>query len=607
MSSTNRMHLPRLLSVAFLLPGIATAQQDVGRGLNWQTPSAPNYRAPSLPEKPPPTTEYQLPSLPEDALAGTKTIASAGTVLVRDIRVDGVTAFSQETVDSVTAPYENRTVTSAELQALRLELTRLYIDKGYVSSGVVLRNQEVKDGVVVFHAIEGTLAAVEILGDPHLRHDYVAGRIHRNVQSPLNVVELQDALRFLQQDPNVGRLDARLAPGAEPGDSVLRVTIDEAPRFHAGLGVDNHRASSTGAEQVTLFGGARNLTGYGDELRVSASLSEGTVDGSAVLSVPVTARNNKFQAYYSRSSADIIEDRFKTLDITSETETWGATFTVPVVERLNHRFGMLIGLESKNSKTELLGVPFSFSVGAKNGESKDAVGLLGVDWLNRGESHVAGLQGTYRHGFDAMGATIFDPKTPEEALFNPTGADAVFDLMQAQGIFIRRLNAMSVLQGLSDRAQIVSRATGQFTNDPLLSMEKLAIGGVNTVRGFPENLLVRDNGFAVTLEVQLPVFDYHPEPHPLNLVLVPFTDYGRSWDTRDTAPASDTTNTDQANYIWSAGLGLLWQPLLGLDVQLYWGADIGDNFTASNDPRDYREKDLQDDGLHFAVNYVARW
>jgi hemolysin activation/secretion protein len=128
---------------------------------------------------------------------------------------------------------------------------------------------------------------------------------------------------------------------------------------------------------------------------------------------------------------------------------------------------------------------------------------------------------------------------------------------------------------------------------------------VNTVRGFPENLLVRDNGLAATLELQIPLFG-RSDPHPLNVTVVPFIDYGRSWDVKDTAPRSDVRNTEDARYIASSGAGVRWNPLPGLDAQVYWGRAIGSNFKG-DDPRDLREHDLQDDGVHFSISYLARW
>ena len=57
-------------------------------------------------------------------------------VFVREIKVIGSTVFSAEELAKVTAPYLNREVTSEDLEALRVALTLLYVNNGYVNSGV---------------------------------------------------------------------------------------------------------------------------------------------------------------------------------------------------------------------------------------------------------------------------------------------------------------------------------------------------------------------------------------------------------------------------------------------------------------------------------------
>jgi len=590
----------RVASLAILvgLPVVAFAQ-NVGQPRDVQTPSLPTTQPAPLA-----APEYRLPTIPEPEKKDAS--IAAGQVFVKDIQVEGVTVFTKEAVEKLVAPYENRTVSTSDLQTLRVALTQLYIDNGFVSSGVLLPDQQVKDGVVVYRAIEGSLTDVELVGKSHVRKGYVAGRVKRHVDTPLSVTDLQYALRYLQQDPNIQRLDARLAPGDRLGESILRLAIEDQPRFSAGLSADNHRSSSTGAEHGNLLLSSRNLTGYGEEFRGSYGLSEGADDASAMLSVPVMARNTSLQLFYSKSNASIIEESFAVLEIESESEQRGLRLAIPIVEELDTKFSTTLGFEANSSSTELLGQPFSFSPGAQDGESKTSVGSLAFDWLMRGENSVTALRVAYRHGFDALGATIFEPTSEIEKLFNPTGADGRFSAFQAQTTFVQRLNGIPGLRGLQDRAQMVFRTAAQISQDPLLSLEKFTVGGVNTVRGYPENLLVRDNGVAATLEFQLPVIGFHPEPHPLNLALVVFADYGRSWDKVDTDPTSKVRNTDEARFIMSSGLGLVWHPLSGFDAQVYWGADIGNNFEG-DDPRDTRDPDLQDDGVHFSISYVGRW
>ena len=322
----------------------------------------------------------------------------------------------------------------------------------------------------------------------------------------------------------------------------------------------------------------------------------------ASFEIPVTRWDTRLQLYYSASDADIVEDAFERLDIESESDTAGFMLTQPIIDTLNNTLSLSIGLEKKSSETTLLGEKFSFSPGAQRGEANTAVAMLGVDWVNRGDSHVGALRGTWRHGLDALDATIFDPETELEALQNPTGADGEFDALVIQGLYIKRMN--SWFEGLHERSQFILRLTGQYSMDALMSLEKLAIGGANTVRGYPENLLVRDNGWAGTIEIQFPIPGYSEEPGWQNLVFAPFIDVGQSWDDVDVDLISTLRDTDEKRMLVGAGVGFIWEPLANLRAQLYYGYDVSDNFDG-DDPRDSesRDDDIQQDGIHFSVSY----
>ena len=537
--------------------------------------------------------DYRLPPANEPTLS----------LYVEAVRVKGVTAFTASEIDAITAPYTKRLLTTEDLLALRHALSQHYLDAGYVSSGVVIPDQEPVDGVLELEALEGTLTRIDIEGDPALADRYVTRRLRRHLDGPLNVAALQYALQWLQLDPNVTRLDARLVPGDVLGDATLALTIDEPPRFSMALSANNYGSSSVGSERGVLSASVTNLTGFGERFAAYGALADGSNDWGSSFDVPLTRWNTRLSAYYSTSDGKIIERAFEDLDIESQTDTWGVAISQPLIERLNDTLTLTVGFEAKHSETELLGLPFSFSPGAHDGVTDSSAVLTGLQYSSRGNNHVATLRATWHHGIDALDATIFDPANDLEALQNPTGADSEFDILQLQGLYLYRLNALPLFSSMPDRAQIVVRSTAQIAGDPLMSLEKIAIGGAHTVRGYPENMLVRDNGVAATIEVQLPIPGYRAEPHPLNLVIAPFIDYGRSWDEADTDLLSSVRDTDEARTIVGAGIGIVWSPFRGFAAQVYWGFDAADDFDG-DDPRDSMDDDdLQADGVHFEATY----
>jgi hemolysin activation/secretion protein len=138
-------------------------------------------------------------------------------------------------------------------------------------------------------------------------------------------------------------------------------------------------------------------------------------------------------------------------------------------------------------------------------------------------------------------------------------------------------------------AQILTRFEVQLSNDPLLPLEQLAVGGRYTVRGYRENTLVRDNGLAASLELRVPLFQ-RSDP-AIRIEMAPFVDIGRSWNDTRSGPLEETTSKTLA----SVGLGarmMLGQWGFG---ELYWGH----RFMGVTDSG---ESDLQDDGIHFRIS-----
>ena len=576
-----------LAAAVVFLPLVHAA--EAGRKQSWLTPSVGQ-------------TEEGLNELEEPRVlppVATKDIRSpvanaTGRVHLERIVVEGNSVLDAADVEAITGLYVGRALSDADLHALREALSNLYVQAGYLNSGVVIPDQDVSDGTLRLQAVEGGISSVRITGDPGFRGGYLEARVMARVSEPLNVYQLRDAMRLLQRDANVSGIDAHIAPGAARGSSDLSMNVTAAPPLSVFLSADNHRSEAIGAEQLNVGLAHSNLTGRGDRLYAEIGFSEGAETGSAGYRLPILANDTTLQVYYQRDQVDVIERPFEDLDISTQTDTYGLAVTVPLRDTLTNTVSVTLGGEVKRSVTELSGVRFSLSPGALNGESKVSALVLGADWVRRSAAQVLALRGTFRHGLDVLDATEAAPTA-----FDPSGTDAEFTTFLGQAQYLRRL---------TDSVQVALRATLQLADDPLLGIEKLSMGGVNTVRGYRENLLVRDNGWATSAELHWQPFHTDERAWLQTLTLVPFLDYGRSWDEEDVDLTSIARDTSDAAYVASAGLGLRWQPLRGLNLALYWAEDVADGFDSGDDPRSGKgSHGLQDDGVHFSVSYVRRF
>jgi len=522
----------------------------------------------------------RTPVLPDDeAIQPRGSLVAIERVRVREIHIKDRTLVSLEQVQAITGPYQGRDITFDELDRLRQELSGLYFDHGFVNSGVVLPDQDISGGVITFEEVRGRITEVNIGGNKALRDQYWMNRLDRFQEDVLQINELQSTLQIIEQEALVNRIEAQLLPGASPGESSLNLSITEAQAWGIAVGVDNYRSPSLGGDQLTLYATHSSLTGRGDQAEVYANLADGLGDLGLAYTLPIGSLGTLLRAYGSKGDAEIVEKPFDLLDIDTQVETWGAEVSHPFFRTPAESVTAFVGIESQHSESTLLGVPFSFSLGEVAGSATAVVAIAGAEWIRRGRGQLLAVRLSVRRGLDAFGAEVDSSAPP--GLNGPTAKSLS---VRGQLQYVRELGWLD--------SEVHLRGGFQLARDPLLPVEKMPIGGVYTVRGYRENLFVRDNGVNASLEWRIPMFkDSRSEGRfqPRNLTAAFFTDFGQSWDQQTGLPS------DEKERIYSVGAGLIWLPLAGLDATVYYGKRLKDlPFEGDN---------LQDRGWHFQVGY----
>ncbi|MHC5675215.1 ShlB/FhaC/HecB family hemolysin secretion/activation protein [Nostoc sp.] len=518
--------------------------------------------SPTLPPTPPTPTVPILPSPPEENLPET-TFPSGESFFVKEIQVKGYSVLEDQII-KLKQPLENKKITFEQLLQLRSQITELYVKKGYITSGAFIpNNQNVASGVVQIQVVEGELEGISILGLERLQPAYVRSRIERLTGKPLNQKRIEQALQLLQLDPLVKRVNAELTAGSTPGSNILQVTITESQPFHAGVIFANNQSPSVGSEQGSIFVAHDNLFGLGDKFSAEYGITEGLNSYNISYSVPFNALDGTIGVRYSNSGSRIIQSEFRDLHIRSEAETLSFNVRQPLIHTPNSEFALGLAFDLRRSQTFILNdIPFSFTEGPENGESKVTVIRFSQDWLQRNATSVLAARSQFSFGIGAIDATV-----------NDSGTD---------GRFFSWVGQFQWVQRLSPRILMLAKVNTQLTPDSLLSLEKITIGGVDTVRGYSQNQLVADNGVVGGVEVRIPLAS-----NVETLQLIPFFDIGTAWNNRGIS--------DDPQTLASLGLGLHWQPFNGLVLR----ADYGVPLIETSD----RGSSLQDNGFNFSVLY----
>lgn len=537
-----------------------------------QPPSLEPLPTPRIDPLPPP--EQLLPPgptpLPEQPPPGDV----PQTIRVTGFNVTGSTVFSQQELNDAISksigaiPPEGKQISLNELFQARSAITDLYVSRGYITSGAFIPPQKLTEGVVEIRVIEGQLEDIRVTGTEDLKPGYISSRLGLATRPPLNRDRLLEALQLLQLNPLIESISAELSAGSRPGTSLLEVKVTEAKSTAATFTIDNQRVPSVGSVRGQVLGVEQNLLGYGDTISLSVTKTQGSTALDFGYSIPVSPRNTTVAFNAGISLSNVIEKPFDILDIDSQSNYFEITGRHPLIQTPTQELALGLTFTRRSSVTTLLGdIPFPSPGADLDGRTTGTTVRFFQEYTQRSSQAVFAARSQFNFGVDVLNATN-----------NDAPPDTNFFAWRLQTQWVRLLAPETLL---------LLRGDLQLADRPLLPIEQFGVGGVLSVRGYRQDLLLTDNGFFGSVEGRIPILRL-PKQQAL-LQVTPFFDFGRGWNLGE-SPDPDP------GFLAALGFGLRLQ--------------IGNNFTARMDfgfplvKVDSRKETLQEKGIYFSIVYT---
>ena len=417
---------------------------------------------------------------------------TGGTVRVERFVISGVTIFEPEDLVGLLVPYKGRDVSLGELNNIALKVQNFYRAKGYITTFVYVPVQHISNNTVEIRVVEGRIGKIEVEGARYFNKEFIRDKLQIREGDVILHKDLNKKIVNLNQNPD-RTVEAVLVPGdmLETTDIVLKVK-DRIP-WHMFLEYNNFGSKYTGESRMEVGVSNNNLFGRDDSLSLRGQMSNGDLytrsagglmGGSASYNIPINFKGTRLGAYISYLETEIGKE-FYLLDSKGKALTGGAFVTHPIIDSEHVRSNLMLGFDIKRNKNYLLDFISShdrLSV-AKGGLMFDVDDKFGRTYLNNeihfGIPHFAG-------SMDAI-----DPDASR---------------LGGGGKFIKYVGRFSRRQNLPYSSYLMMSCKGQYTQDSLVSGEQFYVGGVDTVRGFPELSYTGDYGYALNAELRTPAF-----------------------------------------------------------------------------------------------------
>jgi hemolysin activation/secretion protein len=415
--------------------------------------------------------------------------AAAGPVFdLLELRVLGNTVLDARSIESAVYPYTGPGKQMADVEAARAALERAYHDRGYGTVFVDIPEQSVDDGVVRLRVTEGRLRQVRVSGARYFSGRQILAGVPAAAPGAVpNLPQLQSELNQLNRQTADRVVVPVLKAGPDPGTVDLNLRVNDHSPFHGSVGLNNQYTIYT--EHLRAAGSLSydNMFGRLDTLTLQYQVAPQSPSQSHVLAGSYALRlgpdGSSLSLTYIDSKSDVAT--VGTLGVLGTGYIYGLRYLKPLpVSGSAQDFALEIDYKDFKQSVLLTGpnpglqTPVDYITGSASYTYARRAGSSQSDWT---ATATFGLRGV--------------PDNQDQFANKRFGAQANFFYLRGDGGYTWQL---------PKSFSATLRLTGQYSPDPLISNEQLAVGGAYSVRGYLEAEELADSAIRGSVQLGAP-------------------------------------------------------------------------------------------------------
>ena len=453
---------------------------------------------PKVPEAVGPDVMPQIPAMPQRPLGRDE----GPVIVVERFLLDGVSdqnygAERRQRLESVIEQLRQERdgrFTIGQLQDVADRVTESSRGDGFIVSRAVIPAQEVTDGQVQVRLFEGILGAIHVEDNERYGDALVLHAFEDLIGSPVFSPSLEAAVLHTNDLPGLSTFGV-FQPGQEVGTTDLVLKTTERS-WEGSVGVDNFGTEFTGEYELRFDFTFNNPTGAGDAVDLilqqayNPKLADYAYLGYRRPFFPGWKPGQEIGVGFSRNAFQV-GGELSALNIDGVTEIVNGYYRSSLVRSRRRNLTAQFEFARKSAKVETSGQPFSedrLSLFSARIEF-DAIDLLLGGGINQGSA-------TYTHGFGNFLASTQAKDTPGLSRQDENG-DAIgsgFDKFAFE---------VSRYQSLRPNHALILSLAGQYSDDMLVSLEQMSIGGPYSVRAYSQAEFLVDSGLFASVEYVL--------------------------------------------------------------------------------------------------------
>lgn len=475
-------------------------------------------------------------------------------VFVNSVEVAPSEILTKEEINKLVQPIVGKNVFIEDIQKVIDSINNLYAEKGFVTARAFLPEQTVENGNIYIALTESKIGSITVEQNRWTKDGYITSRLPQKEGELFDIVELEkDVLDFNRYNEGV-KLTANLKAGEKPGTTDIELVADENFPFHIMGIMDNAGRYNTGSIRGGAMIYADSLFGHRDRMSLGSYFSRGAQSPFFDYNFPVNKHDGRVGFMFSSTFADVKYGPLVPLKIGSNAYQYSLYYTQPLVRKPGFELKAYGGLNYKRART--------FS----------DIGILD-DWLGSTDNITSAevalmLRKDTKYGIWYLNQDAYY----SFPIFN---SDRDNNYFKYSGSIVRLHDfSHGIIGQLRSNYQIVPG------DKRIPYLDQMQTGGLATVRGYSEGMMIGKNGYFISGELMFPILP-REITSPRTGEKIPFIGkYVKGAVFADTAGIFPTASEDiygGSYFAASVGMGLRVQLPGDLSARLYWGYPLISN------------------------------
>ena len=470
-------------------------------------------------------------------------------VYVNNIEVAPSQILTEQEIKDIIEDYTQTNLTFENLQEIVDKINKLYLEKGFVTARAYLPEQTIENETVKIELLEGKVGDVTIEGNKWTRTSYIDKRLNLKKGELFNIQGLEQNLMIFNRYNDNVELSGTLLPGqSQLGTTDVDVKVREKLPFHITALMDNAGRSTIGKFRGGLMLQDDSLFGFRDRLTIGAYANKYSVTPFADYNIPVNKKDGRIGFNFSSGFSKIGHGPYEMFNIKSRSQNYSLYYTQPLYRKPWTELSSTTSIAYKRSVTSFDGEDlFKNEVTtAQTGLSYRYDTKRGIWYLNQNVSY---------------SFPIFDKDS---------------NYLKLDGGILR----------IHDFGHgFVGTLRGNYQVIPnkrvVPYIDQMVAGGMATVRGYSEGLLIGRSGYILSAEMLFPILprtikskDKTKEYPFLGTFMkgFVFADHAGIFPYKGTGEGSQGYN--QNDFLMSLGFGFRFNLPKDINLRIAWGFPV---------------------------------